>query len=142
MLTSSPIPYPLTRILPPLSTAIGLVGLGGGIYGLVNPAGFSGSLGIPIRSRTSAGLPFVRFAGARNLGSGITVLALLWTGQPKAVGTLFMCGVVTSLVDAWVCVTERKEGKEGKEGRGKAWGHAVLGVGVGLLGWGLWVVGE
>ena len=58
------------------------------------------------------------------------MLALLATGQRKAVGVLFVCGVVTSLVDGWV-VWNAGDG-------GKALGHVVLGAGVGLGGWGMW----
>ena len=80
---------------------------------------FSDTLGIPIRSPSSPALPFVSFAGARDLSSGIAVLTLLYTGQRKAVGVIFMSGVVTSMVDAWICRTYESK-------RGKATGHAVM----------------
>jgi hypothetical protein len=79
--------YHLNRILSPLSSVIGLLALGGGIQSLLSPQAFGTTLGIPILSSTSPALPFVSFVGARNLGSGITVLALPYTGQRKAVGT-------------------------------------------------------
>ena len=110
---------------------MGILALGGGIYSIVNPQAFSATLGIPISTPTSPALPFVSFAGARNIGSGLTVLALLYTGQRKAVGTLLMCGVVTTMTDAWIC--SRYDAAEGK-----ALGHAIMGVAVGLLGAGMW----
>ena len=104
--------------------------LSGGIYSLVNPQAFSDTLGIPVSTPTSPALPFVSFTGARNLSSGLTVLALLYTGQRKAVGTLLMCGVAASMTDAWICFRHAAEGK--------AVGHAVMGVAIGVLGAGMY----
>lgn len=58
---------------------------------------FSNTLGILVSASISPAPPFVSFIGARNLGSVITVLALPYTGQRKAVGILFMCGVATAI---------------------------------------------
>ena len=69
--------------------------------------------------------------GARNLGTGITVLTLLYTGRRKAVGLGFMCGVSTAMLDAWICY--QQNGTEGK-----ALGHAFMGVLAGLLGAGMY----
>ena len=123
--------YHLQRILPPLSSLMGIVALSGGIYGVVNPQGSSAALGIPVSSTTSPALPFVSFAGARNISTGITILTLLYMGQKKVLGTLLLCGVPTCLIDAWICA--RYGAVEGK-----ALGHAVMGVVVGLLGAGMW----
>jgi len=87
-----------------------------------------------VTSPTSPALPFICFTAARNLGSGITLLALLVTGQKKVVGLVLICGVVTVILDAWVC--ERYGGIQAK-----AWGHAGMGVFVELLGAGMWIVG-
>ena len=68
---------------------------------------------------------------ARNLGSGITTLTLLVTGQTKAVGVLFMCGVAAPISDSWICV------KYGAI-EGKAAGHAIMGLIAGALGGGMY----
>jgi len=124
----------LNRILPPLSSIIGLLAVGGGIQSLLDPLAFSTTLGVPLSttSNTSEALPFISFIGARNLSSGITVLALLYTGQRKAVGTLFMCGIVTAMLDAWICA--KYGGTEGK-----AVGHAVMGMAFGAVGAGIFL---
>ena len=131
--TMSTYSYHLQRVLPPLSSLMGFLALSGGIYSLVDPPAFgAATLGIPISTSTSSSaIPFVSFAGSRNIGSGITTLALLYLGQRKAVGVSLMCGVVTCLTDAWIC--SRYE-----PGEGKAIGHAVMGVIAGLLGAGMW----
>jgi hypothetical protein len=95
--------FRLQRILTPVSSLVGVLAVGGGVYSLVDPISFADTLGIPITSPSSPALPFVSFAGARNFGSGITMLALLYTGQRKAVGTLLMCGVAVAMMDAWIC---------------------------------------
>ena len=60
---------------------------------------------------------------------------MLYLGQRKAVGVSLMCGVVTCMTDAWIC-------KRYGATEGKAVGHAVMGVIVGLLGAGMWWVEE
>lgn len=115
------------QIATPLSSALGLLALGGGAYGLVNPIGFSETLGIPVTSQASPALPFVSFAAARNFGSGLTLLVLAYNGQRKTIGTLLVCGVVTAVADAWICV------KFGAV-EGKAIGHFVMGIAFGALG--------
>ena len=126
--------YHLQRVLPPLSSVMGILALGGGIYSIVDPQAFGASLGIPVStSASSSVLPFVSFVGARNLGSGTTILTLLYLGQRKAVGVSLMCGVVTCMTDAWIC-------SRYKAAEGKALGHAVMGVLAGLLGAGMWWV--
>ncbi len=59
------------------------------------------------------------------------MLALLYTGQRKAVATLLMCGVAATAIDAWICF------RHDDAAEGKAVGHAVVGVVVGLLGVGM-----
>ena len=123
-------PFRLQRVLSPLSSMIGILALGGGIYSIVNPQAFSATLGIPITMSTSPAIPFVSFAGARQISSGLTILALLYTGQKKAVGTLLMCGVAATMTDAWICFQHDAVD-------GKAVEHAVMGVAIGLLGVGM-----
>lgn len=117
-----------------LSSALGLLALGGGIYGLVNPIGFSETIGIPITSPDSPALPFSSFTAARNFGSGLTILVLAYSGQRKAIGTLLMCGVVTAAADAWICA------KFGAV-EGKAIGHFIMGTALGILGAAQWYWG-
>ena len=123
----------LRRTLPFLSTGMGILALGGGILSIVNPQAFSEGVGIHVPTSSSAALPLASLAGSRNLGLGITVLALLYIGQRKAVGMTFMCGVVTAMRDSWICF--QHDGTEGK-----AVGHAVMGVACGLLGAGMYWV--
>ena len=119
--------FRLHRVSASLAGLVGLIGTSGGIYSLVNPVAFSGTLGIPITSPTSPAIPFISFAGVRNLSSGIAMLTLLYTGQRKAVGVALMTGIVAALLDAWICV------KYGAL-QGKAAGHGVMGVVLGVLG--------
>jgi hypothetical protein len=109
------------------SSLMGIPAVSGGIYGITNPVAFASTLGIPITSPNSSAHPFVSFAAARNLGSGVTMLALIATGQRKAVGTVLMCGVVVAMADAWIC------SKFGAS-EGKAAGHAIMGIVAGILG--------
>jgi hypothetical protein len=113
---------------------MGVLALSGGIYGITNPINFASTLGIPITSPDSPALPFVSFAAARNLGSGVTMLALIATGQRKAVGIVLMCGVMVAMADAWIC--SRFGASEGK-----AAGHTSMGIVAGMLGGGIYWVG-
>ncbi len=117
----------LDRAAPPFATVPNLLGVGGGIYSLINPVAFSDALGIPFTSPSSPAVPFVSFEGGRNLTSGITIFTLLYNGQRKALGLVLMSGVVTSMVDAWICT--RYGSKEGK-----AVGHVVVGILIGITG--------
>ena len=106
----------LTLPLLPLSSLLGLVGLGSGIYGLTNPLAFSSTLGVPLASNNAnAALPFVSFVAARNLGSGITLLTLCALGSRKGVGIVLMAGVVTAFADAWICSKFGGSGKSVSE---------------------------
>lgn len=127
----------IPRLLLVLSSASALMGtlaLGGELYGVTNPLAFSETLGIPVTSADSPALPFISFAAARNLGSGITVLTLLYAGQRNVVGTIMMCGVAVAMRDAWICA------KFGAA-EGKAAGHAIMGFVAGMLGWGRYYYG-
>jgi hypothetical protein len=97
-------------------------------------APFSETLGIPVTSADSPALPFVSIAAARNLGSDITILTLLYIGQQKVVGTFMMCGVTVAMTDAWICT------KFGAT-EGKAAAHAIMGIFAGMLGWGIYCYG-
>jgi Domain of unknown function (DUF4267) len=125
----------LTQHLLPLCSLIGVLGLWGGIYGLTNPLAFSETFGVPLASNSasanSPALPFVSFAAARNLGGGITMLALCASGNRKGAAIVLMSGVVTALADSWICSSFGGES-------GKAVGHAVMGLVLGGLGAGLY----
>jgi Domain of unknown function (DUF4267) len=123
----------LHRILPPLTSVIGILALGHGIYGLINPQEVGTRLGIPVSKSSSSALSLVSFIGARNIATGLTVLALLYTGQKKAVGTLLMCLVSTAAIDAWICFQVDRL-------KGKAVGHATMGFILGSLGAGMYWV--
>ncbi|KAK4696593.1 hypothetical protein P7C71_g1341, partial [Lecanoromycetidae sp. Uapishka_2] len=115
----------------PLATGMGLLGIGGGIYSLINPVAFSDGFGIPITSPSSPALPFVSFAGARNLTSGISGLLLLYSGQRKAAGLAMMSGVTTAMIDSWICAEYGAK-------KGKAASHAIMGIVIGVIGGGLY----
>ena len=123
--------YRLNQVLPPISSLVAALGVGGGVYGLIDPQAFSGSLGIPVTSSVSPAIPFVSFIAARNLGTGIGTLALLYNGQRKVVGMLFMCGTVVAFADAWICA------KYGAT-EGKALAHGIMGTVIALLGAGMY----
>jgi hypothetical protein len=125
--------YHINRILPPLTSAIGLLALSGGIYGIISPQAYGTTLGIAISPSAPSSLSLVSFIGARNISFGLTILTLLYRGQKKAVGTLLICGVSTALIDAWLCF--QHDGLEGK-----AVGHAVMGTICGSLGVGMYWV--
>lgn len=123
----------LHRILPPLTSVIGILALGHGIYGLINPQEVGTGLGISLSTSSSSAFSLVMFIGARNISTGLTLLALLYTGQKKAAGTLLMCLVSTAAIDAWICFQVDKL-------EGKALGHAAMGVILGSLGMGMYCV--
>jgi hypothetical protein len=130
-MATSQIGLQVQRSLPFISAGMGILALSGGIYSIVNPQAFSDAHGIPVPTSTPPAIPFVSFVGARNIGTGLTILTLLYTGQRKAVGTALICGVVVALTDAWIC--SRHNATEGKVA-----GHAVMGVAAGLLGAGMY----
>ena len=70
----------------------------------MNPLAFSTTLGVPLTSNSNnpPALALVSFVAARNLGSGITLLALCASGNRKGVRIVVMAGVVTALADAWI----------------------------------------
>ncbi len=80
---------------PILAGTLATVGLTTGLYSFYNPPTFAQNIGIP-NIPTSA-IPFALFAGARNISVGISVLALLYDGQKRAVGFTMLAGVATSL---------------------------------------------
>ena len=125
--------YHLHRILPPLTSIIGILALSSGIYGVIKPHALGDTLGIPISTSTSSLLSSLSFIAARNVSTGLTVLTLLYTGQKKAVGTFLLCCVATALIDAWICF--QYDGL-----KGKAVGHAFMGVICGSLGVGIYVI--
>jgi tetrahydromethanopterin S-methyltransferase subunit E len=46
---------------------------------------------------------YAAFAAARTFGGGITLAAMIASGNRKAVAIFLMAGVTTALTDAWVC---------------------------------------
>ncbi|KAF2148985.1 hypothetical protein K461DRAFT_324424 [Myriangium duriaei CBS 260.36] len=122
-----------TRVLTILSYSMGALATVGGGYGLLNPVAFGegfGGAGLRITSAESPAVPFARATAARNFGSGLGILSLLYLGERRAVGTLFMTGTFTALLDAWICWRHVTDG-------GKAVGHAVMGVLAAALGYSL-----
>jgi hypothetical protein len=127
---SARLPYVLTAA----SALIGTLTLTGGIYGLADPVEFSKRVGLPAASADSPALRYIRFAAARNVASGITLLAFLFMGQRKLVGRIMMCGVAVAVADAWIYARFGVED-------GKTAGHVIGGFLVCILGWGMYYYG-
>jgi hypothetical protein len=125
---SSP-PTNLTRFLIPAASLLGVLSLGGGLYGVLNPVAWSSTMGVEISAASSpAAVPYASFTAARNIAGGLTLLGLVQQRQYRAVGIYLLAGTSTALLDAWIC-----KGSEAAV-EGKALGHAVMGGVVGLLG--------
>ena len=120
-----------TQAAIPLASILALVATGGGIQSLLNPVGFSSTIGVPVTSTNSPAIPFIRFAGARNLSNGVGIAALLYFGQRRAAGIAILAGTITSYADAWICYKHASDG-------GSAIGHAVVGLLVAAVGCGLY----
>lgn len=122
-----------SRILTGLTAGMGLLALTGGAFGLLSPVEWSTGFGLPLSTTTTSrqSLSLARAASARNVGSGLGVLALLATGHRRALGITLLTGVSVAWLDAWI-VGSADEGVEGK-----AMGHAIMGAIVAGLGAGL-----
>ncbi len=118
-----------------LSTSIGL-------RALVSPFCYASEFGLSAYGRggvTSDGdalpNPFALACGARNIAFGLTQFAFAYQRNWKALGIIWMCGVVAAAEDG-LLVWQLGRTKE----KGKAWGHwiagAIIGVTGGLLVWG------
>jgi hypothetical protein len=69
-----------------LALAIAALGTSVGINALfAGPLKYAATFGIKIESTASASLPLVRTYSSRNIGSGVSILALLALGKRKSV---------------------------------------------------------
>ncbi|KAF6219152.1 hypothetical protein HO133_004977 [Letharia lupina] len=74
-------------------------------------------------------VPFITIFGGRNFALGLAMLALYWQGMYRAMGTIMICCTVSGAVDTVVMSLWGMAGK--------AMGHGVGCVLLGLTGWGL-----
>lgn len=119
----------LSRYLVPAASLLGILSFGGGLYGVLRPVAWSQTMGITISTASSA-IPYASFTAARNIAGGLTVLGLISQKEFRAVGVYMLAGTSTALLDAWICA--QHGGAEGK-----ASGHAIMGILIGLLGMGI-----
>lgn len=74
-------------------------------------------------------VPFITVFGGRNFAIGLAMLAFYWQGMYRAMGTVLICCTVSGAVDTVVMSLWGMEGK--------ALGHGVGCLVLGLTGWGL-----
>ncbi len=74
-------------------------------------------------------VPFITIFGGRNFAIGLALLAFYWQGLYRAMGTVLICCTVSGAVDMVVMSSWGMEGK--------ALGHGVGCVVLGLTGWSL-----
>lgn len=74
-------------------------------------------------------VPFITIFGGRNLAVGLAMLVFYWQGMYRAMGTVLICCTVSGAVDTVVMSVWGMEGK--------ALGHGVGCLVLGLTGWGL-----
>ena len=74
-------------------------------------------------------IPLIVVFGGRNFAMGLAMLAFYWQGMYRAMGTVLICCTVSGTVDTVVMSLWGMEGK--------AFGHGVGCVVLGLTGWGL-----
>lgn len=122
----------LLHYLFPSTSLLAALSLGGGIYGLAAPAKWAAAtIGIPSSSMLSnAEQAYAAFAAARNFGGGITLAALIASGNRQAVAIFLMAGVTTALTDAWICA---------RFGGDLALRHALMGGLIAAVGYGVWL---
>ena len=103
------------------------------VYILVSPLSAIRLFGldpIPLANISSSSpVAFITVFGGRNFAIGLAMLALYWQGMYRAVGTILLCCTVSGVVDT---IVMSQWGMEGK-----ALGHGVGCVVLGLTGWGL-----
>lgn len=128
-------PARVSQVLSATSALIGILTLTGGIYGLADSFAFSQRIGLHGCSADSPALRYLKIAAARNVASGAALLALLYRGQKKVVGMVMIGTVAVAVVDAWIYA------RFGVDEERTA-GHVVVGVMVGLLGWGMYYYGK
>lgn len=82
------------------TAVIGLMLLGSGLYGLLNPSNMARGFGIV--SVTREMLVFYPGLAGRNLCAGITVWAFKFAGQRRALGIFLMCWSLVAYVDIYL----------------------------------------
>ena len=123
-------PY-LSPIVQTLTTAFGIFIASLGIRSMVSTRAYREDFGLPVQGKaasaaTTAANPWVQLTGARNVAFGVATATFQYQGDTRAMGTLFLCGLITSGADGYVtwCYGTRSG----------AWSHIVGSVFAGLLG--------
>jgi hypothetical protein len=123
-------PY-LSPIAQTLITAFGVLISSLGLRSMISTRAYREDFGLPIKDKspsaaTTAANPWVQLTGARNVAFGLATVALQYQGDTRAMGTLWLCGLVTSGADGYVtwCYGTRSG----------AWSHIVGSAFAGVLG--------
>lgn len=113
-----------------LALAFATLGTSVGVAAFVaDPVKGAARFGTPISSPDSEAIPLLRAYSARNIASGVGIVALLLTGKRSAVGILIATGTITMALDGWIVAQVKGGFKE------QALGHLMF-IPVGLLtGW-------
>lgn len=86
-----------------LAFAFAALGTSVGIHAFfIDPIKTATTFGITLAPPASEALPFVRAYAARNIGSGVGIIALLLSGKRKSVGILLATGTIVMALDGWL----------------------------------------
>ena len=123
-------PY-LSPTVQTLTTAFGIMIGSLGIRSIVSSRAYQEDFGLPLKDKsesaaTTAANPWVQLTGARNVAFGLATAVFQYQGDTRAMGTLFLCGLITSGPDAYVTWNYGT--------RSGAWSHIVGSVVAGMLG--------
>lgn len=154
--------------LPYITGALYLLGLGGGVYNYIDPAGGAAGFGIlvgepdgtsaPQRQRPSrVETAYIKVHGIRNVGMGLTGLALLSylhfspvatasvsarNAVRQVIGLSLILGTVVGLGDVAILrevqAASSDDGERSRLAGEKSVGHAVMAVPIALLGVAWW----
>ncbi len=99
---------------------------------MISTRAYLDDFGLPSDDKVNAPItmgsnPWVQLTGARNIMFGTAVVAFQYQGDLRAMGTLFLCGLVVSGTDGYVTWNFGT--------RSAAWSHILGTVFAGILGW-------
>jgi len=98
---------------------------------MISTRAYLTTFGLPLKEKSNAPVtmksnPWVQLAGARNIMFGASIVALQYLGDLRAMGTIFLCGLVISVTDAYVTWNYGE--------RNAAWSHIYGTIFAALLG--------
>lgn len=77
-----------------------------GLSAFRNPSKTASTYGLPLTPGTEP-TPFIRAFAARNIGSGLGIIALLLCGQRRSVAVVLATGTVVMALDGWIVARAR-----------------------------------